>query len=94
MKEPASNLRHETARRVPIYTPHSAVPLVLAFGLALLASCGGGSAIPPQITVQPVSQTVNVGQTATLTVSATDAMPLAYQWQKNAVNISGAISPT
>src|SRR4029077_6353219 len=42
--------------------------------------------------MQPVSQTVNVGQTATFTVSATGAMPLTYQWQKNAVNIPGATS--
>jgi hypothetical protein len=41
-----------------------------------------------------MSQTVNVGQTATFTVSATGAMPLAYQWQKNGANISGATSAT
>ncbi len=44
--------------------------------------------------MQPVSQTVNVGQTATFTVSATGAMPLTYQWQKNGANIPGATSAT
>jgi len=69
--------------------------LVLAFLLVLLASCGGGgSATPPEITQQPMSQTVNVGQTATFTVTATGAMPLTYQWQKNGANISGATSAT
>src|SRR5580704_3558029 len=94
MKEPASNLSNEVAIRVPISTPHSASPLGLAFILVLLASCGGGSASPPEITQQPMSQTVNVGQTATFTVSATGAMPLSYQWQKNGANISGATSAT
>jgi hypothetical protein len=37
---------------------------------------------------------VNAGQTATFSVSATGAMPLTYQWQKNAVNISGATLAT
>jgi hypothetical protein len=41
-----------------------------------------------------MSQTVNVGQTATFTVSATGPMPLTYQWQKNGANISGATSST
>jgi len=98
MKEPAGNLRCEVAPRVPVHTTHLALPVVLVFGLALLASCGGGSADrsadPPQITMQPVSQTVNVGQTATFTVSATGAMPLTYQWQKNGASIPGATSAT
>ena len=46
----------------------------------------------PSITTQPANQTVNVGQTVTFTVVATGAPPLSYQWQKNQVNIPGAIS--
>jgi hypothetical protein len=92
MNGPAVRLRCETASRVPLCAAHSALTLVFTFALALLAACGGGSASPPEITVQPASQTVNVGQTATFSVSATGPMPLTFQWQKNAVNISGATS--
>ena len=48
--------------------------------------------IPPAITQQPVSDTVNVGQTATFTVVASGTAPLSYQWQKNGSNIGGATS--
>ena len=37
-------------------------------------------ALPPSITTQPASQTVAVGQTATLTVAASGTAPLSYQW--------------
>jgi len=46
----------------------------------------------PAITTQPMNQTVTVGQTATFSVVATGTSPLAYQWQKNGGNISGATS--
>ena len=43
---------------------------------------------PPAITQDPVSQSVNAGQTAVFTVSASGTTPLNYQWQKNQVNLS------
>lgn len=46
----------------------------------------------PVITQNPVDQLVGVGQTATFTVGAMGAGTLMYQWQKNSVNIDGAIS--
>ncbi len=49
------------------------------------------SPVIPSISSQPSSQTVNVGQTATFSVVAGTA-PLTYQWQKNGVNIAGALS--
>ena len=49
---------------------------------------------PPLITVQPVSQNVVVGQTATFSITATGTAPLSYQWQKNGAAISGATSST
>jgi len=52
------------------------------------------TASAPKVTTQPGSQTVNVGQAATFTVVASGSATLSYQWQKNAVNISGASSST
>ncbi len=46
----------------------------------------------PSITTQPTSRTVTAGQTATFSVAATGTAPLAYQWNKNGVAISGATS--
>src|SRR5207247_7359638 len=41
----------------------------------------------------PISnQTVTSGQTATFSVAAAGTAPLAYQWKKNSVAISGAMS--
>jgi hypothetical protein len=52
------------------------------------------SAVPvaPSISVQPANQTVNTGQTATFSVTATGTAPLVYQWQENGSNITGATS--
>ncbi|HEY6387847.1 MAG TPA: hypothetical protein VIX91_19390 [Candidatus Acidoferrum sp.] len=47
-------------------------------------------AVAPTITTQPANQSVNVGQTATFSVTATGTAPLSYQWQKNSANITGA----
>src|SRR5262249_18374337 len=47
---------------------------------------------PPSITVQPANQTVAQGPPATFSVSAGGSPTLAYQWQRNQVNISGATS--
>src|SRR5260370_16615727 len=44
----------------------------------------------PYIIAQPVNQTVTAGQTATFSVTAAATAPLAYQWQKNGADISGA----
>ena len=50
--------------------------------------------IAPTITVQPLSQTVTAGQTASFSVTATGTAPFAYQWHKNGLTINGATSPT
>ena len=47
---------------------------------------------PPSISIQPSSQSVATGQTASFSVVATGTGPLAYQWRKNGSNISGATS--
>ena len=46
--------------------------------------------IAPVITAQPQPVTVSAGQTAQFSVTATGTAPLAYQWQRNGVNIAGA----
>jgi len=46
--------------------------------------------VAPNITMHPSNRTVNIGQNATFTVSATGTAPLSYQWKKNGVNIAGA----
>jgi hypothetical protein len=48
--------------------------------------------VPPSITTQPASRTVNAGQTAAFSVTATGTGTLAYQWKKNGAAISGATS--
>lgn len=52
------------------------------------------TATAPLITTQPQSQTVNQGQSATLTVTATGAAPISYQWRKDGTDLGGATSAT
>ncbi|MEO8440638.1 MAG: sulfatase-like hydrolase/transferase [Spartobacteria bacterium] len=47
-------------------------------------------ATPPSITKQPADKTVTAGQPAKFSVTATGKAPLAYQWQKNNLDIVGA----
>ena len=49
--------------------------------------------VAPSITSQPISQTVNTGQSATFIVVGTGTPPLAYQWMMNGAAIAGATSP-
>jgi sugar lactone lactonase YvrE len=63
----------------------------------LLFSLSMGAVIAeaqPVITVQPVSQTVNLGGSATFSVTATDANPIGYQWQFNGTAIDMATGAT
>lgn len=48
--------------------------------------------VAPTITSQPASQTINAGQTATFSVTASGTAPLSYQWSQNGTAISGATS--
>ncbi|MHB8503922.1 MAG: immunoglobulin domain-containing protein, partial [Candidatus Acidiferrales bacterium] len=66
-----------------------------------MAITDNGPVWGPSITTTPeapmfatplANQTVTAGQTATFTVVAAGTAPLGYQWQKSAVNISGATS--
>jgi hypothetical protein len=72
--------------------------LAATFTLLMATACGGGwnggLGQPPTITVQPVNQTVTVGQTAVFTVTASGTGPVTYQWYDNGTAISGATSAT
>jgi hypothetical protein len=46
--------------------------------------------VPPTITVQPTNQTVALGTTVTLAVTATGTAPLSYQWQDGTNLVNGA----
>jgi glucose/arabinose dehydrogenase len=46
----------------------------------------------PAITTQPADRTVPLGQSASFSVVASGAPPLAYQWQRNSQDIPGATS--
>ena len=48
--------------------------------------------VAPAITSQPAADTVDVGDTATFSVTASGTAPVTYQWRKNGTDISGATS--
>jgi parallel beta-helix repeat protein len=50
--------------------------------------------VPPTFTKQPQSQRVLLGSSLTLSVSASGAPPLTYQWRLNGANIPGATNAT
>jgi hypothetical protein len=65
----------------------------------VLSICQAGSAgkclsVPPVITAQPVSQTVEVGETASFSVTATSLTPATYQWIEGTTNVPGATNFT
>ncbi|MGP8173494.1 MAG: immunoglobulin domain-containing protein [Terracidiphilus sp.] len=81
---------------VPVFRS-SSITALLACAALPLTGCGGQSGPPPPppqgvaITVQPLSQTVPISETATFTVTATGTAPLSYQWSENGQEIPGAV---
>lgn len=51
-------------------------------------------AVAPVITVPPAGATVAPGTAVTFSVTATGTAPLAYQWRKDGVTVSGATGPS
>jgi hypothetical protein len=49
---------------------------------------------PPVITAHPLSQAASMGATVLLSVSASGAPPLSYQWLKASTNLPGATGTT
>jgi hypothetical protein len=64
------------------------VALVIPILPFTAATSGNG----PQITLQPVSQSVKKGGSVTFTIMAVGDPVLAYQWRHNKVIIPGAVS--
>ena len=75
----------------------------------LLSACGGSAdappppesgpvvvptAVPPTITLQPVSVSATTGQPASFSVAASGTAPITWQWQRNGVAIAGATTTT
>lgn len=55
---------------------------------------GTAAAGAPVITAQPAAASVSTGDTATLSVTATSATAVAYQWRKDGVALTGATTAT
>jgi hypothetical protein len=69
----------------------SALSLAGCAGITGPSGSGNGNPpVAPSISVQPGSQTVTAGQSATFSVMASGTAPISYQWRKNTANISGA----
>jgi hypothetical protein len=84
-----------------MHTGHKALVVAAIFLAASLVLWGclgttkqstSTKATAPGFSTQPANQSVTAGQTATFSVTATGTTPLAYQWQKNNSNVSGATS--
>ncbi|MBI5772005.1 MAG: immunoglobulin domain-containing protein [Verrucomicrobia bacterium] len=77
-----------------VQLPHAgAYTVTVANGIGTVTSNAatlGGTNAAPTITSQPQNTTVTSGQTATLSVTATGAGTLAYQWRRNGYAIAGA----
>ena len=52
------------------------------------------SSTAPRITVQPLSQTVNLGTSLTLSIQATGSNPLSYRWFRSGTVLAGATNAT
>src|SRR5207244_12293558 len=86
---PACSITDNGPQVTYILTIHVALPICSAAMLTVSAA-----AVAPSVTMQPASQTVTAGQTASFSVTAAGTAPLSYQWNKNGAAISGATSST
>ncbi|MCX6955066.1 MAG: glycoside hydrolase family 9 protein, partial [Verrucomicrobia bacterium] len=72
-------------------TVTNAVDHVLSASASLTVNPGAGA---PFFSLQPQSQSLNVGASITYTAAASGTAPLTYQWKRNGRPISGATSPS
>ena len=89
--------KHSDSQVLPSASRRQLTGLLCGSGLLALAGCGGGSSevppVAPQITLQPQSVSVTVGQSVTLQVQASGSN-LTYQWRRNGADIAGANAST
>jgi hypothetical protein len=62
-------------------------------GVATSAVATVTAMVPPTFLQQPVASTATLGQNATISAQAAGNAPLAYQWQRNGVDLPGLTSP-
>jgi pectate lyase len=93
----ASSITSPPATWLPPYSypldPVSLVPEIVSqwSGVGVVVFSGEAPPpTPPTFTVQPVSQTVLVGEDAGFSVVAAGTEPFTYQWSKDGVEIPGA----
>ena len=92
---PGATTSSLTLNAVPFALDGSSVCLIASNAAAVVTNCAILTVIvPPVITPQPTSITVNVGDPATLTSGATGVPAPALQWRKNGVAMSGQTTAT
>ncbi len=88
----ARNLGHVDALWLPVSA--SAGTNQMIFDNYTIVKSGAGAATPPQIVVEPQSQTAFTGDNVALKVIAIGNGKLTYQWYKGGTQITGAVGPT
>src|ERR1039457_1824257 len=81
-----------TKKHPQIRSVAAKMAVLCAFLFCLFKSDCLGSAPPPVIDVQPLSQTVPKGGSVTFSVSASSGTTMSYQWYFGGSTISGATS--
>jgi kumamolisin len=88
-----TGLRDITSGNNGLYSAGAGYDMVTGVGapnMAALVPALAPQTGPPQVVTPPASQTVMPGTSATFTVAASGAPPLAYQWQRQAALLNSA----
>ena len=75
-----------------VVTYSSGVGTYTPDGISVLASLVG--MVPPEITLDPVSQDKYVGEDVDFTIAATGTAPITYQWKKDGADLPGETGTT
>ncbi len=91
--EPLAGATQRTLTRTAVVPDHAgfySVVISNSAGSVVSSNAQLTVHVPPGITTQPQHQTVNAGQDATFSVTATGTAPMFYQWQFGGLPIAGA----